>query len=227
MGIFEKISRNVTGALNDLLDGSADTGREARQLVRELGEKIETTEKSYIDVKANLKLLENNRDFNQKESNKWKENAQKALGKNDENLARQCLEKKQEFDTRAKSFQNQIDSMKPQIELLEHQLDSLRKKHDEMSNTTDLLEARSETAKAQQKATNIISGINTKDITSDFDRLTKNVSKEEARAQVMMENEDKKSGKDLIESLEALDKKDSVEDELAKMKAESNKSNAA
>ena len=52
----------------------------------------------------------------------------------------------------------QIDAMKPQVDLLEHQLEALHAKHEEMSNNTDLLEARSETAKAQQTAGAIISG---------------------------------------------------------------------
>jgi phage shock protein A len=217
-GLISKIARNISGAVNDLVENTANTGREARQLVRDLGDKIAATEQAYIDVKANVVLLTNNRDSAQAESDKWQENAKKALKKNEEALARQCLEKKQEYDAKVKGCQNQIDAMKPQVELLDSQLEALRAKHDEMSNTTDLLEARSETAKAQQKASTILSGIASDDVTSEFERLDKKVSKDEARAKVMLEASDQRSGKALADSVAALDKKESVDEELAKLK---------
>lgn len=218
-GILNKLARNVTGAVNDLIDNNANTGREARQLVRDLGEKIGATESAYTDVRANIVLLENSRNSEQKESDKWKDNAQKALQKSQEDLARQCLEKKQEHDAKVKGYQNQIDTMKPQVELLEHQLEALRNKHDEMSNSTDMMEARSETAKAQQKAGAIISSINSDSITSEFDRLDKNVRKEEAKATAVSAMADQHTGKALSDSIAALDKKETVDEELASMKA--------
>jgi len=220
MSLVEKITRNVMGALNDLVDKTANTGREARQLVRDLGEKISATEQSYIDVKATVTLLTNTRDAAQNDANKWEDNAKKAIKKDDEELARKCLEKKQLYDTKAKGYQNQIDVMKPQVELLSQQLDSLRSKHEEMSNNTDLLEARSESAQAQQKASTIISGITNDNITGEFDRLEKNVAKEEARSQAMVEEANKRSGKDLLAAVEDLDKKDSIDEALAKLKRE-------
>ena len=37
-GLITKIARNISGAVNDLVDKTANTGREARQLVRERGQ---------------------------------------------------------------------------------------------------------------------------------------------------------------------------------------------
>lgn len=226
-GIIGKLLRNLTGSLNDLVDNTSNTGVEARQIVRDLGEKIAATEKSYIDVKATYVLLQNNLKDAQAESDSWKQNAQKAVDKKDDDLARQCLDKKHGFDSQAKSYQNQIDVMKPQVDLLEHQLDALKEKHEEMGNQTDLLAARSDTAKAQQKAGQIISSIASDDLTSDFSTLEKNVSKDEARAQAVMGIADKASGKDLTDSLAALDKKQTIDDELASMKSGSTTDKAA
>lgn len=217
--LVEKITRLVSGRVNDMVEQSANTGVEARQLVRDLGQKIDATNDSYVDVKATYVLLQNNLKDSQAKSATWRDNAAKAVTKKDDNLARECLEKKHTYDTQAQGYQNQIDAMKPQVELLETQLKALQDKHEEMSNRTDLMSARSETAQAQQKASSIIGSIASDNIGGEFDKLDKTVKKQEARAQVMMSSADQATGKDLQDSVDALDKKQTIDDELAQLKA--------
>jgi phage shock protein A len=215
-GIVDKIVRNVIGSVHDIVDNTSDAGTEARQIVRELDDQITKTESSFIDVKATYTLQQNALKAAQDESEKWKSNAQKALDKGDEALARQCLERKAVFVEKANTLKATVDSLKPQVDTLEAQLNALKAKLFQMDSKSDLIEARSDVAKAQQKAATIIDGIGNSNLTSDFDALENKVKKSEARARVMSEQANAKSS--LENAVNSLDTAVSIDDELASMK---------
>ena len=219
MGIAEKIVRNVKGVINDLVEGSTDPGTEARQLLRDMDEAIEKANSKFVDVKATYVLLEKKRDKAQEEVEKWQKNAQLAVDKGDDKTAKDCLEAKRKHETVLKDNQQQMDKLKPQIDLLEKRIKDLKAKRDDMASKTDLLAARGEIAEAQRMAGTILDDISSTDVSSEFSKLEQRVEKSEARVQVMTEQADQNSGKDLEDRVASLSNTMSVDDELASMKS--------
>jgi phage shock protein A len=218
MSIFEKLSHTFRGVVNDALDKSADAGRDARQIVRDLEEQIGKVEQAMLDVRAENEVLKQKRDKQQTEVDKWVTASTKAVNAGDDGLARECLTKKAAAVTLLQSYKDQLAKFEPTVQQLNQHLLDLRAKKNELADRTDLIAARSEMADAQTKAATAMSGIGGGSLISDFDKLEEQVAKKEARATAATNMSDEISGKSLDDRVAALGNT-SINDELAAMKA--------
>jgi len=217
MSIFEKIARAVKGTVNDALDKTADAGRDARQIVRDLEDQIGHVQQAMLDVRAENEVLKQKNTKQQAEVDKWANAAAKAVKAGDDNLARECLTKKSEANTLLQTYTDQLAKFQPTVDQLnKHLADLVAKK--ELANRTDLIAARSEMADAQTKAATVISGIGGSSAIADFDKLEDQVAKKEARANAATEMADEQTGKSLDDRVAALGNT-SIDDELAALKA--------
>ena len=218
MSIFDKIANTFKGAVNDAIDSTADAGRDARQIVRDLEDEIGKVEQAMLDVRAENEVLKQKGAKQSAEVTKWADAAGKAVKASDDGLARECLTKKAAAVTLLNTYTEQLAKFEPTVKQLNTHLVDLRTKKEELANRTDLIAARSGMADAQTKAATVISGIGGNSRINDFDKLEEQVAKKEARANAATGMADEVSGKSLEDRVAALGGTN-IDDELAALKA--------
>ncbi|UKP00061.1 PspA/IM30 family protein [Nostoc sp. UHCC 0870] len=215
MGLFDRIKRVVSANLNDLVNKAEDPEKMLEQAILEMQEDLVQLRQGVAQTIAAQKRSEKQYNDAQNEINKWQRNAQLALQKGDENLARQALERKKTYTETSTALKSSLDQQSTQVETLKRNLIQLESKISEAKTKKEMLKARITTAKAQEQLQNMVSGMNTSSAMSAFERMEEKVLMQEARAQSSAEL----ASADLETQFAQLEAGSDVDDELAAMKA--------
>lgn len=215
MGLFDRIRRVVGANLNDLVSKAEDPEKMLEQAVVEMQEDLVQLKQGVAQAIAAQKRTEKQYNDAQNEINKWQRNAQLALQKGDENLARQALERKKTFTDTSNALKGSLDQQTVQVETLKRNLIQLESKISEAKTKKEMLRARITAAKAQEQLQGMVRGMNTSSAMAAFERMEEKVLIQEARAQSAGEL----AGADLENQFAALEGSD-VDDELAALKAQ-------
>ncbi|MEH1822982.1 MAG: PspA/IM30 family protein [Nostoc sp.] len=216
MGLFDRIKRVVSSNLNDLVNKAEDPEKMLEQAILEMQEDLVQLRQGVAQTIAAQKRSEKQYSDAQNEINKWQRNAQLALQKGDENLARQALERKKTYTDTSAALKASLDTQSTQVETLKRNLIQLESKISEAKTKKEMLRARITTAKAQEQLQNMVSGMNTSSAMSAFERMEEKVLMQEARAQSAGEL----AGADLESQFARLEGSSDVDDELAALKAQ-------
>ncbi|WP_414548132.1 PspA/IM30 family protein [Anabaena sp. CCY 0017] len=214
MGLFDRIRRVVSSNLNDLVNKAEDPEKMLEQAILEMQEDLVQLRQGVAQAIAAQKRTEKQYNDAQNEINKWQRNAQLALQKGDENLARQALERKKTFTDTGLALKTSLDQQTTQCETLKRNLIQLESKISEAKTKKEMLKARITSAKAQEQLEGMVRGMNSSSAMSAFERMEEKVMMQEARAQAGAEL----TGNDLESQFAQLEGSD-VDDELAAMKA--------
>lgn len=219
--LFDKLSLTLKGVFHDATDKMGDPGRDARQLTRDLDQAIGQAEEQIIGVRAEYNLTVSKRDTEKAEVGKYAAYATKAVQKGDDALAHEALTEKAKHAKLMEGYQTQLDAFKPSMDTLEAQMQKLRARKEQMERDTSMIEARSATAAATTKTTQILDGIGSgASASKSFDKLNDQVARQEAEARARMEMSAERNGQSLDDKFAALDsEKSSIDDELAALKA--------
>ena len=216
MGLFDRISRVVRSNLNDIVSNAEDPEKMLEQSVLEMQEDLVQLRQGVAQAIAAQKRSEQQYNQSQNEANKWQRNAQLALQKGDENLARQALERKKSFSENANTIKTTLDSQVGQIDTLKRSLIGLESKISEAKTKKDMLKARSAAAKAQENLQSTVGRLGTSSAAAAFERMEEKVLMQEARGQAAGEL----AGADLESQFAQLESGSGVDDELAALKAQ-------
>ncbi|WP_414527735.1 PspA/IM30 family protein [Nodularia chucula] len=215
MGLFDRIRRVVSSNLNDLVNKAEDPEKMLEQAILEMQEDLVQLRQGVAQAIAAQKRTEKQYNDAQNEINKWQRNAQLALQKGDENLARQALERKKSFSDTGTALKTSLDQQTTQTESLKRNLIQLESKISEAKTKKEMLKARITAAKAQEQLESMTRGLNTSSAMSAFERMEEKVMIQEARAQAGAEM----VGADLEHQFAQLEGSSDVDDELAALKA--------
>ncbi len=216
MGLFDRISRVVKANLNDMVSNAEDPEKMLEQSILEMQEDLVQLRQGVAQAIAAQKRTEQQYNQAQNEANKWQRNAQLALQKGDENLARQALERKKSFAETANTLKTNLDGQVGQIDTLKRSLIGLESKISEAKTKKDMLKARISAAKAQEQLQSTVGRIGTSSAMAAFERMEEKVLLQEARAQSAQEL----VGADLESQFAQLEAGSDVDDELAALKAQ-------
>ncbi|WP_017315006.1 PspA/IM30 family protein [Mastigocladopsis repens] len=216
MGLFDRIRRVVSANLNDLVNKAEDPEKMLEQAILEMQEDLVQLRQGVAQAIAAQKRTEKQYNDAQNEINKWQRNAQLALQKGDENLARQALERKKTFSDTSSALKASLDQQSAQVETLKRNLIQLESKISEAKTKKDMLKARITAAKAQEQLQGTVRGMNTSSAMAAFERMEDKVLMQEARAQSAAEL----AGADLESQFAQLEGSSDVDDELAALKAQ-------
>lgn len=216
MGLFDRISRVVKANLNDMVSKAEDPEKMLEQSLMEMQEDLVQLRQSVAQAIAAQKRTEQQYNQSQNEANKWQRNAQLALQKGDENLARQALERKKTYAETANSLRASLDQQTSQIDTLKKSLIGLESKISEAKTKKDMLKARISAAKAQEQLQTTVGRIGTGSAMAAFERMEEKVMLQEARAQSVSEL----ATDNLEGQFAALEAGSDVDDELAALKAQ-------
>ncbi|MDR2370814.1 MAG: PspA/IM30 family protein, partial [Treponema sp.] len=162
---------------------------------------------------ADEKKLERERDNQMAQSRDWENKAMLAVQAGKDDLAKEALLRKQEYDRAGQEYQKQWSSQKESVDKLKESLRELQDKIEEAQRKKNLLIARAKRAEAQQKIQSTISSVaGNRSAFDAFDRMAAKVDQMEAQADAARELEDFSSNASLDKRFKELEKSDASAD---------------
>lgn len=221
MGILQRFGDIMKSNINALLDKCEDPAKMVDQTLLDLRKDLADVKKETASVMADEKNAKRKLDENDAEIKKYTTAAQNALKSGNEADAKTLIARKQQLEETRISLQSTYDVAHANAE-------KMRQMHDKLTNDIESLETRKDaikgkvaTAKAQAHMNKMTSGVNTDASMAAFDRMEAKANKmlDEANAEAEL-NEGVHSTDDLADKYASGGNDVSVDDELARMKAE-------
>ena len=215
--IFKRINDVISANINDLIDRVEDPERMIKQVIREMEENNRKAKEGVIDAIASEKQLQKELESNRAQSQNWLAKAEEALLKDNEELARSALARKNEHDNICKALEPSWQAAKNTSVKLKTQLKALEAKLEEARRKRSSLVARQKAAEARQQMddtlTSLEAGIRAQ---TNFSRMEDKVVEMEARTEAMDELSDDSSQleRDFLE----METNAEIEEELKNLK---------
>ena len=228
MNIFQRISTLVSANVNHMLDKAEDPEVMVKQLIRDMEEGIIELRRETVRAIGAHKQLDKKLDMGYKQQADLEEKAGLALGRGEEDLARQILARKLEIGATLETLERDnirakdlAERLKSDLTRLEDQVQVARRKKEELIRRKLSAEARMRTQDALTKSRDALGALgNTVDgidgATRPLDSYQDKVLQMDAAAEA--EEELFNNGSEKLLELEKLTREKAVEDELARLK---------
>ena len=210
MGLFDKLSRLIRANLNAFVSDAEDPIKILDQSVADMQEDLIKLRQAVAIAIASQKRLENQANQAREQIQNWLSRAELALKKGEDDLAREALSRKKTFQETFESLTNQFQSQNGQVEKLKKSLLLLERKISEARTKKNMLKARAQAAKAQQKIQSAVGDLGGKSAMAAFERMEDKVEALEASGQAALEL----AGEDLESKFAELEGGDDIEKEL-------------
>lgn len=215
MNLFDRFARVVKSYANAILSSFEDPEKILEQTVLEMNDDLTKMRQATAQVLASQKQLENRYKAAQQASEDWYKRAQLALGKGDEDLAREALKRRKSYADNANALKAQLDQQKTVVENLVSNTRLLESKIQEAKSKKDTLKARAQSAKTASKVSEMLGNVNTSSALSAFEKMEEKVLAMESQAEALNQ-----LTTDDLEGKFALLESSSVDDDLASLKKE-------
>ena len=205
MGIFDRFKRVVKSNINDMISKAENPEKMLNQLIIDMNEQLIDSKKSVAAAIADDKKLERQKNQTESLANEWEKKAMLAVKAGKDDLAKEALLRKQEYDNMAGQYKQQWEAQHQSVEQLKQSLRQLQQKIEEAQRKKNLLVARAKRADAQKRIQKTIGGMKNTSAFEAFERMSAKVDKIEAEADAMRELEDMSQGQDLEKQFAALE----------------------
>jgi len=225
MSIFSRLKTLISSNVNDAISKAEKPEKMLNQLIIEMQEQLLESKRAVALAIADEKKLERELTNQEAQAQEWEKKAMLAVRAGKDDMAKEALLRKQEFDNATAEYRKQWEAQKASVEKLKDALRDVQNKIEEAQRKKNLLIARAKRAEAQQKIQNTISSISGNQSAFDaFDRMSQKVDQMEAQADAAQELEDLSSNSNLEKKFKELEKSDFsadllLEDLKKKMKA--------
>lgn len=215
MNLFDRFARVIKSYANAIVSSFEDPEKILEQSVLEMNDDLTKMRQATAQVLASQKQLESKYRTAQQASEDWYRRAQLALGKGDEDLAREALKRRKAYADNANGLRAQLDQQKGIVDNLVSNTRLLESKIQEAKSKKDTLKARAQSAKTATKVSEMLGNVNTSSALSAFEKMEEKVLAMESQADALNQlTSDDLEGKFLL--LEG----SSVDDDLANLKKE-------
>ncbi len=215
MPIFEKLRRIFNSNINDLLDRVEDPEKILNQLLEDMQHELKEVKIQVAAAIRDANKFEAQYKENLESAEKWEKRAIVFIQNSDDVRAKEALRRKRSADDLAAGFREQFEAQQESVSVLKDGLTTLEQKIEEAKSKRALLIARQRRAEAERTIHQTVSGISDSSALNAFDRMQDRVLDTEAEAEAFSEMRQPS----LEEEFNKLDKKDEIDDELAKLKA--------
>jgi phage shock protein A len=183
----------------------------AEQAQEQMESSIKKTQDAVVTSASNEKMLEQQIKKCQEELATWEKRAGVAVQQNNDDVARQCLLKKQELTQNLALLNTQLAEAKTNTANLKHQYQTINEQYQDFLRKKNDLTTRAKASDALAKATNTLAKGPT-----GTDGIEQKIAEKEFRAAA-----EREVGRDPTkDQLKALDEKAGIDDELAALKAQ-------
>jgi phage shock protein A len=215
MGIFARLKTLISSNVNDLINKAENPEKMLNQLLIDMNTQLIESKKAVALAIADEKKLERETVNQQNLAQEWEKKAMLAVRSGKDDLAREALLRKQEYENTAAEYHKQWQAQLAAVDKLKASLRELQNKIDDAQRKKNLLIARAKRAEAQQKIQNTMSNISGNRSAFDaFDRISQKVDQLEAQADAAQELEDFSADNDLEKKFKDLEKSDTAADML-------------
>ncbi|MFP4376116.1 MAG: PspA/IM30 family protein [Spirochaetales bacterium] len=198
MGIFDRFRRVVKSNINDMISKAENPEKMLNQLIVDMNQQLIESKKSVASAIADEKKLERQVKENLASGAEWERKAMLAVRAGKDDLAKEALIRKQEFDKTAAQYKEQWEQQHEAVEKLKGALRGLQNKIEEAQRKKNLLVARAKRAEAQKHINETIGGMSDTSAFEAFEQMSKRMDQLEAENDAMLEIEDM-SGSDTLE----------------------------
>jgi len=214
MGILDRIRTVLKANINALISKAEDPEKMLNQLIMDMNEQLLEAKKTVAMSIADEKKLERQALENKAQGEDWEKKAMLAVKAGKDDLAKEALLRKQEYDGYAASFQKEFESQHASVEQLKDALRQLQSKIEEASRKKNLLIARAKRAQAQKQIQQTMGSLSANSSFDTFDRMAQKVDQVEAEAEAMKELGEVTADQKLEDKFKELESSDSGSDKL-------------
>ena len=187
MGFFNRISTIFKSNVNTALDQAEDPEKMLNQITSEMQQQLVEVKQQVANTIAQEKRLQKDYETEQEQAESWEQKATIALQRENEDLAREALARRNEHANIAAGYLEQWDKQKQAVVILKDNLRTLERKIEEAGRKKNLLIARQKRAKAQKTIHETMAGMKDNSAFATFDRMEEKVGDMEARADAASE----------------------------------------
>src|SRR5512143_2249053 len=187
MGILDRIRTVLKSNINALISKAENPEKMLNQLLIDMNENLLEAKKQVAMSIADEKKLERQMLENRTQAEEWEKKAMLAVKAGKDDLAKEALVRKQEYDGYAASFQKEFESQHASVEQLKDALRQLQGKIEEASRKKNLLIARAKRAEAQKQIQQTMGQLGANSSFDTFDRMAQKVDQIEAEAEAAKE----------------------------------------
>src|SRR5256885_9929157 len=152
MGLLERVSTLIRANINDMVDRAEDPEKMIKQVILDMDNQYMQVKTQVAVSIADQHMLEKKWKENEDTSADWMRKAERAVDKQQDDLARAALDRYQTSQRLAQSYREQVDDQKAQVETLKGALQKLGQKLEEAKSKRDVLLARHRRSIALGKA---------------------------------------------------------------------------
>ncbi|HBE46992.1 MAG: PspA/IM30 family protein [Spirochaetia bacterium] len=198
MGMFERLKTVISSNINSLISKAENPEKMLNQMIIDMNEQLIESKKAVAMAIADEKKLERDLMENRAKADEWEKKAMLAVRAGRDDLAKEALLRKQEFEGYANQLAQQWEAQKQSVEKLKEALRQLQSKIEEANRKKNILIARAKRAEAQQRINQTMSSLSgNKSAFDTFERMERKVDEIEASAEAMKELEEASSGASL------------------------------
>ena len=202
MGILDRVSTILRANINALLDQAEDPELVLTQILSDMKDAIAQARTQVAEMIAQEKLFQGDMEKNQAQAREWARKAELALGRGSEDLAKEALRRKVDYDRNASSYMQQLIAQQQVVTKLKSDLNALQSKYDSAMRNRESMIARHKAAMAQQKIAATAQQLSAIDPSSEIARMDAKIRLEEARAAAALEVNEHLSLEDKFADLE-------------------------
>ena len=205
MGLFDRFKRVMKSNINDMISKAENPEKMLNQLIIDMNEQLFESKKNVATAIADEKKLERQMNQQLSQAQEWENKARLALKAGKEDLAKEALVKKQEYDNIAAQYREQWEAQHESVEKLKTALRQLQQKIEEAQRKKNLLIARAKRVDAQKRIQETIGNMSNTSAFEAFDRMSSKVERLEAEAEAMQELDDMSNQASLEDKFKALE----------------------
>jgi phage shock protein A len=224
VGIFSRLRTVIAANINALINKAEKPEKMLNQILTDMSEQLIESKKAVAMAIADEKKLERETNSQKAQSDEWQRKAMLAVQAGKDDLAKEALLRKQEYDNYYTDYSKQWEAQKESVERLKNSLRELQAKIEDAQRKKNLLIARAKRAEAEQMIQDTMSGMDgNKDSFDTFNRMSQKVDELEARAEASKELSGFNADTNLEKKFAELEKTDASADKLlADLKANMN-----
>ncbi len=208
MGLMDRVSTLIRANLNDLIDKAEHPEKMIKQLIIDMENQLIQVKTQVAVAIADQHMLEQKEKENSDRAEEWMRKAERAVDKNQDDLARAALERHRSYLQLAANFKEQVADQGAQVEELKAALRKLEQKLSEAQAKSQILIAVGKARDAQM-------AMGSESTIGGFKRMKQRIAHEAAVSQAKGEMIEET----LDDKFAALEKEDEIEKLLSEMKA--------
>ena len=214
MDLFDRIGNVFKSIINALLGRMEDPQLMLEQTYADLQSNLVQVRQAVAQAIASEKQLEQNLQRNRDQAETWHNRAAMAVQQGNDELAKQALQRKQQYATAVTDLETQLKSQREVTSGLRQKLTDLEAEVQKAYTKKTVLIARDKAAQANAKANEILSKTTANGALSVMDKMETKVLEREAKAQALSDL----SGDTLEKQFKNFEGKSDIDQELLALK---------